>query len=581
MSIVSAFMRGRQAAQSVMRDIDLARLAREQPQQFQGFTAEQGDELRRAAESGRYDVEFDQQSGNYRLRPRGDVDASGVREVAQQGVTEFLGQRQGGQMTEQQVDHARQMATAGIFERHGDPRTAMALRQDARAAQRQAALDARDEERLARERDRHDRDRQLWARQDEQLEQDRKFQVGLQAVQQQTRLAQHQREHAAATQAYQERVAQWEAGGRVGEAPQAPRAPVYSMADALNDQTSVLAFGLQHGRADPAAIGRLAEATERAHKEGYTQALLMAQGGAPIARVIEEFNRHGRTRLDARDVVGDETVRLPNGATTRRISVREPDGSVRVMDSLAELDAFGKADGFINRARQGAQDARAARQDARAEQAHRANMGDRARERTELAARQDAAVALFREQNPNATQAQLDAVRRGVLPAVPAAGRGGAAAVDIQKAQALVDGGRARDLGEALEIVTATGRRTPQQVFEGLITREMERTNNIERARARAVQVMGIIYPGWTEQDLPRRPSAGQPAPATPAATTNPRQASGVVQPAGAAVPQAAAPPTAAQIPNIRNNPHAMAIAQDRSLPRDERERRLKELGYE
>ena len=580
MSIASAFMRGRAAAQSVLRDIDLARLAREQPQQFQGFTAEQGDELRRAAESGRYDVEFDQQSGGYRLRPRGDMDASGVREVAQQGVTEFLGRRQGGQMTEQQVDHARQMASAGIFERHGDPRTAMALRQDARATQRQAALDARDEQRFVREQERHERDRQLWARQDEQLEQDRRFSAGLQAVQQQTRLAQQQREHAAATQAHQERLAQWEAGGRAGEAPQAPRAPVYSMADALNDKTSVLAFGLQHGRADPAAIGRLAEATDLARREGYTQALLLGQGGAPLSRVIEEFNRHGQVRLDPRDVVGDETVTLPNGATTRRISVREPDGGVRVMDTLAELDAFGKADGFLNRARQTAQDARAGRQDARAEQSHRVSMGERARDQRDRTAAQDAAVALFREQNPNATQAQLDAVRRGVIPAAPAAGRGGAVPADLQKAQALVDGGHARDIAEALQIVTATGRRTPQQVFTELLQEQLKRSGNIDRARANAERVMGTIYPGWTVEDLPRRPQAGRPATAPPAAGSAQR-VTGVVQPAGAAAQPTAAPATATQIPNIRDNPRALAIARDPSLSHDEKRRQLQALGYQ
>ena len=97
----------------VLQDYELAKIARARPEESQGFTAEQGEQLRAAADSGQYDVAFDAGKGAYTVTPKADPNQTGV--IAQQGVTDFLGDRTAGTLSPSQIENARQRAMAGVL----------------------------------------------------------------------------------------------------------------------------------------------------------------------------------------------------------------------------------------------------------------------------------------------------------------------------------------------------------------------------------------------------------------------------------------------------------------------------------
>lgn len=104
---------------NAMRDQgDIDQIARANPEQSTGFTAEQGEELRRAAESGQYDIGWDEASKSYTVTPKSDQ--SMTSRITQQGVTDFLGHRTAGTMSDSQVANARQRAMARVVSR-SDP----------------------------------------------------------------------------------------------------------------------------------------------------------------------------------------------------------------------------------------------------------------------------------------------------------------------------------------------------------------------------------------------------------------------------------------------------------------------------
>lgn len=103
---------------------ELNDIAEARPEQSIGFTADQGEALRAAADAGAT-ITYDDASKAYVVTPAG---GGAARTVAQQGVTDFLGDRRAGSMTPGQVNAARMAAGAGVFERNGDPATGVRMR---------------------------------------------------------------------------------------------------------------------------------------------------------------------------------------------------------------------------------------------------------------------------------------------------------------------------------------------------------------------------------------------------------------------------------------------------------------------
>jgi len=164
-------------ARGAMKDYDMAGIAKATPEESQGFTKEDGQQLEAIANAKKedgtpyYSVTADDKGGyqvgsNFEIQNADVVTPApaelGSRGVAsrtlgakvtpepftfaQRGVTDFLGKRQSGTMTDAQVLGARQNAMAGVMEKYGDATGAMQYRQQAQQGVRQEVADARSAE---------------------------------------------------------------------------------------------------------------------------------------------------------------------------------------------------------------------------------------------------------------------------------------------------------------------------------------------------------------------------------------------------------------------------------------------------
>jgi hypothetical protein len=156
-SFLNGFMGGMNMVRQVKGQFDEIKDARDirsvadaKPEESKGFTAEQGEELQRAADSGQYDIGYDEGKGAYTVTPKADPTQTGV--IAQQGVTDFLGKRTAGSMTADQMDRARQNAMADVVGRR-NPAEAMRMRREVKQAEREDVRFGREEEKAKAESD--------------------------------------------------------------------------------------------------------------------------------------------------------------------------------------------------------------------------------------------------------------------------------------------------------------------------------------------------------------------------------------------------------------------------------------------
>lgn len=434
LDFIKAFNATYDTVGKVGQDFELSRVANAQPTTTQGFTAAQGEELRTAAEAGNH-VGYDEAAKGYTITPKlvdGEMGPAVPRAVAQQGITEFLGQRTAGTMDQDQINTARMKAMAGVISKY-DPVAGMKL-------QREAKNDARDDQRYEWEKKRGEREMK-------KADQDDAYTNGLQAEYAQTQFAQNMGKFAPQMQAYQTKLAEYDAqvksgvpAQQLGLPPQAPARPGYSIAQSLADQGRLLAYKAQHGKADPTELAQYAQTYQKVGEEGYAKALKLAQTGAPIEKIAEQFAQSGDARLDPANVVADRMVKGADGMASRVIDFRGPDGKVQSINVLAELDALGQADAYFNRFYKSEDNRRGNEQSVRADKQlnesmrhnrasegisamnARASAGARGEARAEAEKKAEAAVALFKEENPNASPAKLEAVRRGVISAAPKSG---------------------------------------------------------------------------------------------------------------------------------------------------------------
>lgn len=124
---------------------DMEAIAMAKPQASTGFTAEQGEELQRLADSGQYEIGYDESTKAYTVTPKADPTQTG--KIAQQGVTDFLGERRAGSMSSSEVENARQKAMAGVVGRR-DPREASRMRREVVQAEREEQRFAWDKARV-------------------------------------------------------------------------------------------------------------------------------------------------------------------------------------------------------------------------------------------------------------------------------------------------------------------------------------------------------------------------------------------------------------------------------------------------
>lgn len=413
MDAIQAFNSAYDTTSKVGRDIELSRIAQAKPEEMQGFTTQDAEQLRAAADSGQYDIgtktNEDGTFAGYTVTPKADPTQTGT--IAMQGVTDFMGKRTAGSMSEDQQDRARQMAMAGVLEKY-DPQEGMRLRREVKSQDR--------------EDQRWDRQTQQWEREDKKLAEEDEYQKGRKELFSNTRFGQNQGRYQQEMEQYQQSLTQYEAdkaaGKQVGAAPVMPSRPEYSVGDALADRAALIDHDAKAGKLDARAFGEFTDLLNKVQGEGYEKALRLAQSGAPVQEVVKAFNATGQSKFDPASVVSDKVIRGKDGVETRVIQYKDAQGNVRTINALAELDALGKAGEVFTRHFQVKQDKRADEQLQISKNADGRAANRDAREQRDSDAKTAAALALFKEQNPNATAAQLEAAKNGILS--PATGKG-------------------------------------------------------------------------------------------------------------------------------------------------------------
>lgn len=341
MSFGAQFLAGQKFAQGLIdtyRDAqqrrELDEISKAQPVNADFLSDDASAKVQAAAADPTQHIGYDAGAKAYMATPKLGVDEMGPAQPKQIAtaapMTELLGKRTPGTMTPDQVSNAKFKAMADVVGK-SDPIQGMRL-------QREVKQGERDDER--------------WEREKRKAIEEEDFQKGQQAEFGQTIYSKRMGNYATQVQAYEQYQAKLKSGAApetLGAPPPMPQRPVYSVGESLADTGRLLAFKASKGKADPAEILQYAERLQKVSDEGYGKALKLAQGGAPLANVIEQFNQTGSMKLDPAAVVSYEMVKDADGVPSRVIKVRDANGNVQTINALSELDAIGQAENYFSR----------------------------------------------------------------------------------------------------------------------------------------------------------------------------------------------------------------------------------------
>lgn len=376
---------------------ELGKVFAEKPEDLQGFTTEHMDQLRQAGESGQSDIGYDEARRGYTVTPKAGGEASFI---PMQPVTDFLGKRTAGTMNESQVNAARMRSVADILGAR-DPVAGLQMR-------RQLERDERDDQRFAWERSRTEREERTATQKesDDQLTRGIDAEIGKAMEQRLVQKDGTQRPMTVDDYLYgsQMRAARLLAAGKSDEAGQA-----------IKDYQAQSFAKIQ------------LETAQRNEALGQTVAALNA---GDFSKVRDFYNAYVPDGMRVTDVVPDQRT---GSITIRRMTADGrpvPDTVIKDTGQLtAALSTFKdpmavynwSQNEFQNSLREN-QDRRAENADKRAGSAASDARSERDRARKENEKKANAAVALFKERNPGASEAELNAVRNGVLAAVQEGG---------------------------------------------------------------------------------------------------------------------------------------------------------------
>jgi hypothetical protein len=438
--LIAGFNSGFDAMASVAMDRELRRVANEQPVVDTGFTDEQGQQLRAAAASGQYDIEFDPATKSYKTVAKADPNSVGV--IAPTQRTTFAGKTVQGTMDDAQVSKARQLAMAGIAERHGMMGIAESYRAHANIAE---------ERQFKRERERKASEREDWRFGQEQKKAGREddFVTGQQALFDASFAGQR-------SKAFREAMDKYEADKKAGGNPAMPPPPTLTSGERAADMARALDYMASHKKVDKTDYDKLGAAMAGLRNEGYLRLLDVAESGAPLEQVLDAFNSQGELKVDASAIVSDKMVRRPDGVVARQITWRGPNGQTQTIDTATEKMLLGKSDELFKRAKQ----------------AH--DMGIQERR----AAVDEGNLAV------NQTRAAQSALGGGGKPAA------------VQLAQAALDAGMFEDKKEALAWATRTKDASPEKVRADLYGKALTAHHGDAKAARKAVDdAMRYLFP--------------------------------------------------------------------------------------
>lgn len=141
MSFARQFQQGAQAAQGLIDTYDTARKKRDigrimdaAPEEAYGFNQQDVAQVQAAADSGQYDIGFDDARKGYTVTAKSDPTATGF--VGQAPMKRFLGQDYLGEMTPARIDAGRMGAIADL-EMKNDPARGLQMRREMRSQERE------------------------------------------------------------------------------------------------------------------------------------------------------------------------------------------------------------------------------------------------------------------------------------------------------------------------------------------------------------------------------------------------------------------------------------------------------------
>ena len=425
MSFSRAFLAGMQARDA--RDkrkeeerlrAEMAEIANQKPIESQGYTEDQGADLRAAAERGdKIDIQYkDDGQGNqvfdrYVVTPKMPEGQSGPtqpREVAMQGVTDFMGNRTAGRMTQDQIERGRMMAMAGVLGRH-DPMEGMRLRREVKSQER-------DDQRWTQQ-------QKEWDFQNQERTREVEYRTGRERLLQSSPMG---RAQAAMTQ-YEQDLAAYNAAIRAGRSPQEigppPQRPNIQRPgpmQTLAGYADLIAHDFKYGKLNTDGLIQFQERMQKLEQENYTRALLVAQNGGSPEQIANAFNASGM-QVDPQNITINRSKQT-NGPDLVTLSYKDERGQVVSIPVMAELEAYDKAKSVYERFYQGERNRRDNEQlrlsqnaDRRAGAQVAQGQADRTRARAEAEAARIAEYNLWKEQNPGATPAQDAAARARIL----------------------------------------------------------------------------------------------------------------------------------------------------------------------
>lgn len=465
------FLLGTHAAKNILdiynqskQQKELEDIASAKPESSLGYTAQQGADLSEAAASGKYDIGIktkdDGTFDSYTVTSKDNP--AQTRVVAQQGVTDFMGNRVAGAMTDDQVNRARTLAMAGVLKKT-NPIEGMRMEQALSAADR-------DSERFAWDKSRAERDQRRAGTEDEYL-------AARQAAYGESL---HGRSMAEYVNAYKA----WESNGKQGPEP---AMPAYTPAQSLADTGMLLAVDAKYGKTDPKALQQYAGTMKQMRDEGYVAALRVAQSGGSPAQIAEAFNKQGAMKV-APDAIRVANGRGPDGAPTAVLSITDGQGKAQTINVMAELDALGQADKYFDRfyksednRRGNAQIALAQSRDARDATASAITNRMHSAQADEYEAR----AATRKEANTSQAElnaaidsgdAKAEAAARKKLTALALGAKGSTMDPLERKAALYLGSGRAKNMAEALDLAHQKVQSSPRDDYIKLTTGSMPRS---------------------------------------------------------------------------------------------------------
>lgn len=320
--------------------------------------------------------------------------------------TKFMGKEFDQPLDESQVSAMRNQAIAGVIKKN-DPIRGMQL-----------------ESQLKTE-----------ARADKKYNEEEEYNSAKKRAFESTRFGTQQAEYNKAMEDYQSKLKSYEAakasgksGPELGPPPSAPMKPEYSVGDSLADRAALIEIDAKYNKLSTEGFAQFAQQIQAVQAEGYVNALRALQNGATIDQVAQYYNQAGKSKIDPASVISDEIVKSKNGPDTRIIKYKDNNGTVRTINTLAELEAIDKADKLFTRYYQQKTDERADKSDARAERAEgraaaqfSSNKSEKDQAKLDKKAAADAAVAIFIEdykkgnQGQEPSEAQVNAVKFGII----------------------------------------------------------------------------------------------------------------------------------------------------------------------